>query len=120
MTRFTVNYLIGFALALLFPAAAFAADATTPATADTKRYVITLKNHEFTPMELTVPASQKFELTVKNDDQQPFEFESSQLKREKIVQPNESIIIKFNELKPGTYKYVDDFNESAFGYITVK
>lgn len=85
--------------------------AATPALAED--YVLTLKDHQFSPKELTVPAGQKIKLTVKNDDATPAEFESSDLHREKVVGANSSITVNLGPLKAGSYKFVDDFHEDT-------
>ncbi|MBN8531440.1 MAG: cupredoxin domain-containing protein [Alphaproteobacteria bacterium] len=84
-------------------------------------YVITIKDHQFSPKELTIPADTKVKLTVKNQDATPEEFESHDLKREKIVKGNSEIVVSVGPLKPGTYKYFGEFHEdTAQGVIIVK
>ncbi|NBO41080.1 MAG: cupredoxin domain-containing protein, partial [Betaproteobacteria bacterium] len=46
---------------------------------------ITIKNHQFEPAELRVPANQKIKLIVHNQDSSAEEFESKTLKREKVI-----------------------------------
>ncbi len=48
-------------------------------------YTLVIKDHKFLPAEIEVPAGQKIALIVKNDDPTPEEFESNQLKREKVI-----------------------------------
>ncbi|MFO1242370.1 MAG: cupredoxin domain-containing protein [Rickettsiales bacterium] len=76
-------------------------------------YVITLKDHAFTPQELTIPAGQKVKITVKNQDTTPAEFESHELKREKIINGNSEAVIFVGPLDPGTYGYFDEFHEDT-------
>lgn len=91
----------------------------TPAHAE--EYTLTLKNHMFTPSELTIPANTRVQLTVKNEDAATAEFESHDLNREKVVQGNSSIVVMIGPLDPGTYNYVDEFHEeTAHGTIIVK
>lgn len=87
---------------------------------DVKTFEIVMKNHEFSPIELVVPAGENIKIIVKNQDKSPIEFESVHLKREKIIQPNGEVTLSFGPLKAGTYRYRDDFNEDAKGFITVK
>jgi len=102
--------LLAVAASLLLPAAAHAQD-----------YVLTLKDHTFTPAELTLPANQKIKITVKNEDATPAEFESHDLKREKIIKGNSEAVINLGPLKPGSYKFFDEFHEdTATGTITVQ
>ena len=96
--------------AFLFSAAAHAED-----------YVITIKNNQFSPKELTIPAGQKVKIIVKNQDATPAEFESSDLNREKVVSANNEIIVFIGPLDPGSYGYFDDFHrDTTKGTIIVK
>ena len=84
-------------------------------------YVITLKNNQFSPKELTIPAGQKIKLIVKNMDATAAEFESSDFNREKIVGANSEIFVFIGPLDPGTYGYFDDFHrDTTTGIIIVK
>jgi hypothetical protein len=92
-----------------------------PVAAHAEDYTLTLKNHAFTPTEITVPAGQKFKLTVKNEDAAPAEFESEKLNREKIVPANSSVVVNLGPLDAGSYAFVDDFHKDvAKGTITAK
>ena len=91
------------------------------AAAQAEDYNITIKDHVFTPAELTVPAGTAFALHVKNEDATPEEFESHDLKREKIIKGNSEAVIKVGALKPGTYKFFGEFHEkTAQGVIIAK
>ena len=57
----------------------------TPALADVPSFAISLKNNQFVPAEVQIPAGVKVKLLVRNENQTPSEFESSQFHREKIV-----------------------------------
>jgi heme/copper-type cytochrome/quinol oxidase subunit 2 len=87
---------------------------------DVPTFEIVMKDHQFSPMELVVPADKDVKIIVKNKDKSPIEFESVHLNREKIIQPNAEVTLTFKPLKAGTYRYRDDFNEDAKGFITVK
>ena len=91
------------------------------ATAQAEDYNITIKDHVFTPTELTVPAGTPFQLHVKNEDATSEEFESHDLKREKIIKGNSEVVIKVGALKPGSYKFFGEFHEkTAQGVIIAK
>lgn len=95
---------------LLFSAAAYAGD-----------YVITIKDNQFIPRVLIVPAGQKIKITVKNQDATPAEFESSDMNREKIVSANSEIILFIGPLDKGSYGYFDDFHrDTTTGTIIAK
>ena len=84
-------------------------------------YVITLKDHVFTPAELIVPANKKIKLVVENQDPTPEEFESFDLNREKIVSGNGKIMVFLGPLKPGRYKYFGEFHQdTAQGVIVAR
>ena len=93
-------------LALLMPAIANTAKAEDPT------FSLTIKNHRFTPSELTIPANTRVRFRVKNLDPTPAEFESDDFKAEKIVPPGVEVTIMIPPLKPGVYEFHDEFNEA--------
>jgi heme/copper-type cytochrome/quinol oxidase subunit 2 len=77
---------------------------------------LVLKDHHFVPAEITVPANARFRLQVTNQDSTPAEFESADLRAEKIVVPGGTATVMAGPLKPGTYSFVDDYHpQSARG-----
>jgi RPA family protein len=92
-----------------------------PVAAQAEDYVLTLKDHQFSPKDFTLPANQKIKLTVKNLDTTPAEFESADLNREKVVDAKGEIVVYLGPLDPGTYSYFDDFHrDTTSGTIKVK
>lgn len=86
-----------------------------------KEYKIQIKDHKFIPAKLEIPKDQKIKLIVENLDSTIEEFESNDLKREKIVGGGKSISVNIGPLKPGTYKFFGDFHaKTAQGEIVVK
>ena len=84
-------------------------------------YKITIKDHKFSPEELSIPANKKVKVSVENHDRTAEEFESYDLRREKVVSANGEIILFIGPLKPGIYKYFGDFNpKTAQGRILAK
>lgn len=82
---------------------------------------IALKNHQFVPETLTIPAGKRVKLTVKNEDSTPAEFESHDFRVEKVVPANGRIFVYVGPLKPGTYGFFDDFHEDTTkGKLIVK
>jgi Cupredoxin-like domain len=82
---------------------------------------LTLTSHKFLPAEFTVPPNQKFQIRVTNHDDTPAEFESHDLKVEKIVVPGGTITVTAGPLKPGTYEFFDDYHpDDAKGVVTAK
>lgn len=84
-------------------------------------YTLIIKDHQFAPARLEVPADKAIKLTVKNMDTSAEEFESHDLKREKVIQGNSEAQINIGPLKAGEYKFVGEFHEdSAHGVIVAK
>jgi len=82
---------------------------------------IVIKNHQFIPLQLMVPAGQKIQITVDNQDPTAEEFESFDLDREQVVEGGKKIIVFIGPLKPGTYKYWGDYHQdTAKGVIVAQ
>jgi hypothetical protein len=80
-----------------------------------------IKNHKFIPDVLELPMGKKIIINVYNDDSTIEEFESVDLKREKIIPANSKAKIILAPLKEGEYKFFGEFNEeTAQGKIIVK
>jgi Cupredoxin-like domain len=95
----------GLILALGFAPAAFADE---PA-----KVSITLKDHKFSPAEPTAPAGKPIVIEVVNQDGTPAEFESKALRVEKVVAGGGKITVQVRPLKPGRYRFFDDYHEST-------
>ncbi len=86
-----------------------------------EEFTLVLKDHQFTPRELVVPADTKIKLLVQNQDPTAAEFESVDLNREKVVSGNKEITVFIGPLAPGTYVFCDEFHkDTATGTIVVK
>ena len=91
------------------------------ASASTPDFTLVIKNHQFEPAELTVPAGQKIKLIVQNQDATPEEFESYPLNREKVIAGQRKGSIYIGPLKPGRYPFFGEFHaDSAKGVIIAK
>ncbi|HYM74019.1 MAG TPA: cupredoxin domain-containing protein [Stellaceae bacterium] len=101
-------------------AAALSAVIAVPALAADPQVLISIKDHQFMPSDVPVPAGLKVELIVKNDQAVTAEFESTVLHREKIVQAGGRISVFVGPLDPGTYEFFDDFNRATRGRLVVK
>jgi plastocyanin len=89
--------------------------------AETPEFVIVIKNHRFDPEEVVVPAGQKVKLVINNQDTTPEEFESHDLKREKVIAGGSKASVWVGPLKPGTYRFVGEYHEdTAKGRLIVK
>jgi plastocyanin len=84
-------------------------------------FEISIKDHKFTPSELSVPSNTKIKLIVKNEDATPEEFESKKLNREKVIPGKSQATIFVGPLKPGEYPFVGEYHEqSATGKLIAK
>ncbi|SRR5579883_151793 len=100
--------------------AALVLGAATAARAD-ETIGIEFRQHRFVPDHITVPANQKFRLLVKNTDDTADEFESTDLNREKLVAPGQTITVFLGPLDPGTYHFFGDFHQdTAQGVMVAK
>lgn len=89
------------------------------AAAHAEDFVLTIKDHQFSPKELTVPAGQKIKLVIKNEDATPAEFESHGMKREKVVGAKAKITVFVGPLSAGRYEYFDDFHRDTTSGVIV-
>jgi plastocyanin len=112
MARFTIP-LAWFATALVSAVAA-------AALADDPSFSIMLKNNQFVPSEVQIPAGVKVKLVVHNDNPTPSEFESTQFHREKVVPSGQEITVFVGPLDPGSYEFFDDFHPQTRGHLVVK
>jgi Cupredoxin-like domain len=94
--------------------------AATPALADDPTFSIVLKNNQFVPSEVSIPAGVKVKLVVRNENATPSEFESTQFHREKVVPPGQEITVFVGPLDLGSYEFFDDFHPETRGHLVVK
>jgi plastocyanin len=91
------------------------------AWADGRQIEIVVNDGKFTPSTIEIASGEKVELIVKNDGHEAEEFESIELKREKVVPPGKSVTVKIGPLKAGSYSFFGDFHpDTARGKIDVK
>lgn len=95
--------------------------ALAPAMAQEINLQIRIKNHRFEPTELKAPAGKPVMLRVINEDPTPEEFESKDLRVERVVGANAEGLFKLRPLQPGRYLFFGEFNEAtARGYLVVE
>ena len=81
--------------------------------ADRPEIPLTIENNKFSPEELKVKANTPFTVVVTNKDKTPEEFESKELKIEKVVPPGKTVKVLIRALKPGTYNFVGDYHQAT-------
>lgn len=106
---------------IIVVAALLSAAGIGAARADDNVVSLTIKDHRFSPERLEVPANQKVTIVVANQDATAEEFESKELKREKIIKGNSEAKILVGPLKPGEYKFFGEYHEdTAQGVLVAK
>jgi hypothetical protein len=84
-------------------------------------YQLTIRAGRFYPEVLEVPANTKFRLLIKNEGPGPEEFESAELRKEKVLAPGVQSFLIFQPLRPGSYKFFGEFHpETAQGRLVAK
>jgi hypothetical protein len=91
------------------------------AVAQDPTYTLVIKDHKFQPTEIEIPAGKKIALIVKNEDPTPEEFESNELRREKVIPGGQQVTVYIGPVKAGKYEFFGDFNpKTARGHIVAK
>jgi hypothetical protein len=82
---------------------------------------VTIRDHVFTPSEIVVPAHQRAVLIVRNEDATAEEFDSPDLRIEKVIAGHDSGTLRLHELDPGRYSFVGEYHsETAKGVVVAK
>ena len=82
---------------------------------------LTIENNRFQPDEIRVKANSPFVLVITNKDKAPEEFESHDLRIEKVIPAGKTIRVKVNGLKPGTYAFEGEYHaKTAKGRIVAE
>ncbi|HJV06882.1 MAG TPA: cupredoxin domain-containing protein [Chromobacteriaceae bacterium] len=103
-----------FLLATLLSCSALAAD-------EMPTFRLDMKDGKLTPARITVPAGKKFRLEVVNSGRTPAEFESTPLRKEKVLGPGAQSALVFQPLSAGEYKFFDEFHQvTGQGVIVAK
>ncbi len=106
--------------ALALAALAFSASLAAVAAGEPE-FALVIENHKFTPDRIEVPAGKKVKINIENKDATAEEFESHDLKVEKVIPGKKSAVVFVGPLKAGEYKFVGEFNEkTAKGVLVAK
>ena len=88
----------------LLPGAASAAD---------PEIALLIENNRFQPEEIKVKAGASFVLVITNKDKGPEEFESHDLRIEKVIPGGRTVRLKMPALKAGSYGFVGEYHEKT-------
>ena len=108
MRRVTLIFAVGALAGLVVAALAAGAFA-----ADPPEIAITIEKNRFQPDEIRVKAGTPFVLVVTNKDVTPEEFESKELRIEKVIPGGKTLKIRVRALKAGTYPFVGEYHEAT-------
>ena len=92
---------------------AIAVAAAAALAADPPEIAVTIENNRFQPDEIKVTAGAPFVLVVTNKDAGPEEFESKELRIEKVIPGGKTLKIRVRALKPGAYPFVGEYHEKT-------
>jgi plastocyanin len=93
-------------LAAVAAAPAVAADAPP-------EVALSIENNRFAPEELRVKAGAPFVIVVTNKDGGPEEFESKDLRIEKVIPGGKTVRLRLPALKAGSYGFVGEYHEKT-------
>ncbi len=100
---------------------ALASVAGAAAAADAPQEIpLTIDKNQFQPNEVKVKANAPFVLVITNKSAKAAEFESKDLRVEKVVPAGKTVNVRIRALKPGAYSFLDDFNQQATGRIVAE
>jgi plastocyanin len=94
--------------ALLAVSVAGSAPAAGPVT-----IAVVIKDHVFTPAEIHVPTGVPVVLKIRNDDATAEEFDSTDLKTEKIIAAGYEALVRLRPLGPGRYAFMGEFHPAT-------
>jgi len=74
---------------------------------------LAIEKNRFAPEEVRVKAGAPFVLVISNKDGSPEEFESRDLRIEKVVPAGKTVRLRMPALKAGTYAFVGEYHEQT-------
>ncbi len=110
-TRITLRFCCALLCALAVPLAMAA-----PPT----KFTLVIRGQAFVPKTLTIPAGKTVKIMVRNEDTLPAEFESYDFNRETVIPGGSEVPVYVGPLKPGTYKFFNDFHPTSTGTLIVR
>ncbi|HEY7649369.1 MAG TPA: cupredoxin domain-containing protein [Methylomirabilota bacterium] len=109
------------AAGLILVAIAGALLAPQPAlSADPPEIPLTIEKAQFQPAEVRVKSGTPFVLVITNKDAAAAEFESKELRVEKVVPAGKTVKVRIRALKPGSYPFFNEFHQQTTGKIVAE
>ncbi|MEK7696822.1 MAG: cupredoxin domain-containing protein [Pseudomonadota bacterium] len=110
---FIVRFLLTASCLVVFSAAANAEELYT--------VQLTARDGRFYPETLNVPAGQRVKIVFRNDGPGIEEFDSRDLRQEKVVMPGATLAFVLMPLKPGVYRFIGELHpDTAKGQVVAK
>lgn len=81
--------------------------------ADPTEISLTIERNRFAPEEIRVKAGAPFVLVITNKDGGPEEFESKDLRIEKVIPGGKTVRLRMPSLKAGTYSFIGEYHEKT-------
>lgn len=85
----------------------------TAAAEEPAVFQIVARDGRLAPAKLDVPAGRKLKFLIRNEGPGPAEFESAELRVEKVLSPGASSFVIVAPLKPGRYRFFDEFHPAT-------
>ena len=83
-------------------------------------FKLDMNDGKLLPARIEVPAGKRIRIEVRNIGKGAAEFESVQLRKEKVLAPGAESVVVIAPLEKGEYKFFDDFHQEAQGLIVAK
>jgi plastocyanin len=87
--------------------------ATAQTGGGSPEYALTIEKNRFDPEEIRVKAGAPFVLVITNKDGTPEEFESRDLRIEKVIPAGKTVRMRMPALKAGTYGFIGEYHEKT-------
>jgi len=83
---------------------------TSASASDLLTFKLEMQDGKFIPPRIEVPAGQRIKIEIHNIGTTAAEFESVELRKEKVLAPGAQSFVVIAPLRPGEYKFFDDFH----------
>jgi plastocyanin len=108
----------GWPMRAMALAAALMTFSTLSVSALGQDFNLVIREHQFEPAEIRVPAGKRLAISVSNEDATPEEFDSAALKVEKVIPGKSKATVRIGPLTPGRYEFIGEFHsETAKGVV---
>jgi len=101
--------------------AALLAGVPVTVAADDHTVTLVAKDGRFEPARLEAPAGKRIRIELENAGADPIEFESTPLRKEKVLAAGARSVVVIQPLEPGRYPFFDEFHpDTGRGELVVR